>query len=93
MLSFTKHQQIAIICVIVVVILSVIALIGIYGPVLFYSAMQGHRCTSLPCSYIKNDNFTFVFRLENGTIEEWYFPTKRVRSLPDCTQGHAYGLA
>jgi hypothetical protein len=73
-LGLTKHKQIAAIVGIVIIIIVVTALIGVYGPVVLYSVIQGHSCTRIPCSYIKNGNFTFVFKLQNGSVENWYFP-------------------
>jgi hypothetical protein len=35
---------------------------------------NNYGCAPIPCSYIKNGNFTFVFRLQNGTVAQWYFP-------------------
>jgi hypothetical protein len=32
-----------------------------------------YGCSPIPCSYIRNGNFTFLFTLLNGSIEQWHF--------------------
>ena len=35
---------------------------------------SNYGCSPLPCSYIKNGNFTFLFTLPNSSVEQWHFP-------------------
>jgi transglutaminase-like putative cysteine protease len=35
---------------------------------------NNYGCSPLPCTYIRNGNFTFLFTLLNGTTEIWTFP-------------------
>lgn len=42
---------------------------------IYYSSQNNSSsCIKIPCSYVKNGNFTFLFSLSNNSVEEWYFP-------------------
>ncbi|MDE1825344.1 MAG: hypothetical protein KGH61_01710 [Candidatus Micrarchaeota archaeon] len=56
---------------------SIVPTTSIYYTTIPYTTTMpqvNYGCSPLPCSSIKNGNFTFVFTLLNGSVEQWHFP-------------------